>query len=82
MTSIFIPLPFVLLNLEKVEVREKNTKIWRFWERIELFRWNKKHFSVFEGLSVGEKYFIKNIKILNIKNILNIKRNIKELKVH
>ena len=32
-----------------------NTKIWISRERKELFRWNKKHFSVFEGLSFGEK---------------------------
>ena len=25
--------------------REKNTKTWISWERKELFRWNKKHFS-------------------------------------
>ena len=33
----------------------KITKIWisRDWKK--LFRWNKKHFSVFEGLSFGEK---------------------------
>ena len=37
---------------------EKNTKIWISRERKELFRWNKKHFSVFDGLSFGEK--IKN----------------------
>ena len=35
--------------------------------------------TVFEGLSVGEKYFIKTIKILNIKKILNIEKNIKKI---
>ena len=28
---------------------DENTKIWISRERKELFRWNKKHFSVFEG---------------------------------
>ena len=37
----------------------KNTKIGISREREELFRWNKKHFAVFEGLSLGEK--IKNL---------------------
>ena len=32
-----------------------NTKNWISWERKELFRGNKKHFIVFEGLSFGEK---------------------------
>ena len=32
-----------------------NAKIWISWERKKLFRWNKKYFSVFEGLSFGEK---------------------------
>ena len=34
---------------------DKNTKIWRSPERKELLGWNKKHFSVFEKLSFGEK---------------------------
>ena len=34
---------------------DENTKIRISRERKELFRWNKKHFSVFEGLSFGEK---------------------------
>ena len=34
---------------------EKNTKKWISQEGKELFRWTKKHFSVFEGLSFGEK---------------------------
>ena len=46
MTSLIIPLPFVFLNLEKVERKRKNTKIWISQERIELFRRNK-HFSQF-----------------------------------
>ena len=33
----------------------KITKTWISWEQKELFRWNKQHFSVFEGLSLGEK---------------------------
>ena len=33
----------------------KNLKIWIYREQKEPFRWNKKHFSVFEGLSIGEK---------------------------
>ena len=37
------------------EEEEKNTKIWISQERKELFRWKKKHFSIFEGLSFGEK---------------------------
>ena len=52
---LIIPLPFVLLNLEKVQRKGKNTKIWISREQKELYRWNKKHFSVFEGLSFGEK---------------------------
>ena len=32
-----------------------NTKIWLSREGKELFRWNKKSFIVFEGLSFGEK---------------------------
>ena len=32
-----------------------NTKNWISPEWKELFRWNKKHFSVFEELSFGEK---------------------------
>ena len=35
--------------------RGKITKIWISQEQKEIFRWNKKHFSVFEGLSFGEK---------------------------
>ena len=35
---------------------DENTKIWISQERKELFRWNKKHFSVFEELLFGEKY--------------------------
>ena len=34
--------------------RGKITTIWISQEWKELFRWNKKHFSVFEGLSFGE----------------------------
>ena len=34
---------------------KKITKIWISRERKELFRWYKKHFSVFEGLLLGEK---------------------------
>ena len=53
MASLIIPLPFVLFNLEKG--RGKNRKIWISREWKEIFRWNKEHFSVFEGLSFGEK---------------------------
>ena len=35
--------------------KDRNTKNWMSWERKELFRWNKKHFIVFEELSFGEK---------------------------
>ena len=35
--------------------RENITKIWISGEWKELFRWNKKHFMAFEGLSFGEK---------------------------
>ena len=35
--------------------RENFTKVWISRERKELLRWNKKHFSVFERLSFGEK---------------------------
>ena len=35
---------------------DENTKIWISRERKDLFRKNKKHFSVFEGLSFGEKW--------------------------
>ena len=43
--------------------KEKYTKIWisRDWK--ELYRWNKKHFIVFKGLSFGEKIKKKKIKI-------------------
>ena len=34
---------------------DENTKIWISQEWKELFWWNKKHSSVFEGLSFGEK---------------------------
>ena len=35
---------------------DRNTKIWIFWEQKELFRWNKKAFSiVIYGLLFGEK---------------------------
>ena len=40
---------------KKWKERGKNRKIWISQERKELFRWSKKHFSVFEGLSFGEK---------------------------
>ena len=35
--------------------REKITKNWISREQKELFRWNRKHFIVFKGLSFGEK---------------------------
>ena len=35
---------------------DRNIKIWIFWEQKELFRWNKKAFSiVIYGLLFGEK---------------------------
>ena len=37
------------------KLREKNTKIWISWKLKELFRWNKKCFTVLKGLSFGEK---------------------------
>ena len=40
---------------KKWKGRGKNIKIWISQERKKLFRWNKNHFSVFEGLSFGEK---------------------------
>ena len=43
-----------MADWEKRE-EEENTKIWIPGERKELFRWNKKQFSVFKGLSFGEK---------------------------
>ena len=45
-------LPFWIWKVWKR--REKITKIWISREWKELFRWNKKHFSVFEGLSFDE----------------------------
>ena len=45
--------PFESRKSRKEE--EKNTKIWISRERKELFGWNIKHFSAFEGLSFGEK---------------------------
>ena len=36
---------------------DKNTKIWKSPEQKELFRWNEKNFSVFEGISFEEKYW-------------------------
>ena len=48
MTSLIIPLPFVLFTLEKVEKKtKKNTKIWISQEQKELFWLNKKHFHSF-----------------------------------
>ena len=47
MTSKIIPLPFVLLYLESVERKGKNTKVWISWDQKELFRLNKKHFIFF-----------------------------------
>ena len=35
--------------------KDENTKIWTSQEQKELFRWNQKYFSVFEGLSFGEQ---------------------------
>ena len=34
---------------------DEYTKVWISGEQKELFRWDKKQFSVFEGLSFGEK---------------------------
>ena len=42
MTSEFILLSFVILNLESVE-RGEITKIWISWEEKEPFRWNKNY---------------------------------------
>ena len=43
----------------KKKGQDRNTKKnWISQEWNKIFRWNKKHFSVFEGLSFGEK--IKN----------------------
>ena len=52
-----IPFPFVLLNLPSVKRKSKNYKTLNIsrTKNEELFRWNKKHFSVFHGLSLGEK---------------------------
>ena len=38
--------------------RKKVTKIWILWQRKELFRWNKRHFSQF----LKGHYFVKNTK--------------------
>ena len=48
MTSLINPLRFVLLNLEKVERKQKKkTKIWISREWKQLLRWNKKAFFSF-----------------------------------
>ena len=55
-------MPFCIWKVwkgEKVWKSEKITKNWISQEQKELFRWNKKHFIVSEGLSFGEK--IKNL---------------------
>ena len=61
MTSLIIPLPFVVLNLESVERKRKNYKILNISRTKRAF-WMKKKFSVFEGLPFGEKnkHLIKN----------------------
>ena len=38
---------------------DENTKIWISWERKELFRWNKKHFS----------WFLKGYNLVKNKNL-------------
>ena len=50
MISYIIPLSFFLLNLESVERNGKNYKNFNIEKT---FQMNKKHFSVFEGLSFG-----------------------------
>ena len=40
----------------KKREEDENTKFWISQEQKELFRWNKKFFIVFEGLSFGEKW--------------------------
>ena len=56
MTSLVIPLPFVLLNLEKVERKRKKKIFFEYLENEKSFLDEIKTFSiVFEGLSFGEK---------------------------
>ena len=55
MTSLIIPLPFVLLNLEKVERKRKNTKFEYLENEKSFLDEIKNIFIVFEGLSFGEK---------------------------
>ena len=52
---------------------DENTKTWISRERKEPFRWNKKLFIFFEGLSFGEKLkFDKKIADTSFKNIIAI----------
>ena len=56
MPSLIIPLPFVLLNLEKAEgkrTKYKNLNISRTKRAFEMKKTT--YFTVFEGLSFGEK---------------------------
>ena len=56
MTSLIIPQPFALLYLEKCGKQVKKLQKIEYLENEKSFlRWNKKHFSVFEGLSFGEQ---------------------------
>ena len=56
MTFYIILLPFVLLNLERVERKEQKLQKFEYLENEKSFLDEiKKHFSVFEGLSFGEK---------------------------
>ena len=62
-------LPFWIWKVWKG--REKNTKIWVSWEQKELFRWNKKYFLVFEGLSLDEKIVDTSFKIYELSWLLH-----------
>ena len=53
--SLIISLPFVLLNLEKVERKRKKYKNLNTSTTKRAFRRNKKYFSVLEELSSGAK---------------------------
>ena len=60
MKSWIIPLPFVFWIQKVWKGREKITKNWISREKKELFRWNKKHFSVFTIIWWKNKNLIKN----------------------
>ena len=57
MASLIIPLPFVLLNLEKVERKRKKIQKFEYLliEESILGEIKNIFFTVFEGLSFGEK---------------------------